>query len=215
MRRLSLLATLPLFASVPAFAQAPGETPVDAAPVAPAAPPAYRFAVGLGIGGMGIAPTEDPEAKTDFSIGELALRYRATRHLELEVAIAGGRQTVDGEEGELAVGTFSAGARWRFAPERRWNWFVAAGLGAATIARHDATAEQRDATARPIGHVGVGVERRFRRLALQAELRLVGLGPVVVEDRADTAMSRAPVPAPASPGELAGGRFTLGGSYYF
>lgn len=227
MPRLLSLTTLSLLAATTAaFAEAPGET----APVAPVAeqpsatrvaPMAHRFSVSLGLGGMNVAPDGNPDAKTDFGIGQLALRYRMTRHLELELAFAGGRQTVDGEEGELAVGTASIGLRYRFAPERRWNWFVAAGVGAASIAAHDASDEELDQASRPAAHLGIGVERRFRRFAVEAQLRFIGMGPTFAESMRDTpVMATTPAAEPPTattptPGGLGGGLFTIGGSYYF
>jgi hypothetical protein len=217
--------------STSAFAEAPGETPVVPAPVVDQPCAArrvpimqHRFSVSLGLGGMGVSPESNPEASTDFGIGQLALRYRATRHLELEVAFAGGGQTVNGEEGELAIGMASLGVRYRFAPERRWNWFVGAGIGAANIAAKDATEEEIDEAGRPTAHLGIGVERRFRRLAVQAELRFVGMGPTFAERIREEQMPSAPAstidPAPpsmTSPAAvgLGGGMFTIGASYYF
>ena len=75
--------------------------------------------------------------------------------------------------------------------------------------------------------LGIGVERRFRRFALQAELRSMGIGPR--QDAMDptpvvdspTGAGGAPQPLlPASAAttqaeQLSGGMFTLGASYYF
>jgi hypothetical protein len=183
---------------------------------------AHQFSVSLGLGGMNVAPEGNPDAKTDFGIGQLALRYRMTRHLEIELAMAGGRQTVDGEEGELAVGTATLGLRYRFAPERRWNWFLGAGIGGGSIAVHDATDEELDQATRPVVSVGAGVERRFRRFAIEAQVRFIGLGPTFAESMRSERMATAPAsePTPPSttnptPGGLGGGLFTIGGSYYF
>jgi hypothetical protein len=78
-----------------------------------------------------------------------------------------------------------------------------------------------------LGMFGVGVERRFRRFALQAELRSVGLGRredsqdgVIVEDGGPgvppPTVPRLPGGAATTHAEsLSGAMFTLGASYYF
>ncbi|MGN6108481.1 MAG: hypothetical protein ACTHU0_25475 [Kofleriaceae bacterium] len=98
------------------------------------------------------------------------------------------------------------------------------GLGGSVVERSDSTSDERDAATRPLGVAGIGVERRFTRFALQAELRAIAMGarkderhvkgdPVFTPDGA-------PVPLYA-PGnvtyaeELAGTMLTLGASYYF
>jgi hypothetical protein len=223
-----------------AHAQAPGDVapapyyaPAPVAPYAPpAAPPAiaHRWAIGLSLGGYEVAPDGAAEGtQTQFRIAELALRYRASRRVELELGVSGGREVLaDQTDGELATGSVTLAMRYRFRPEQRWNWFVMAGLGGTVIAPHQSTEAEREGATRPLGMLGVGVERRFRRFALQAELRGVGIGP-----RAD-AMEEIPVadgggappptmPVPRLPAgsaathaeELGGGMFTIGASYYF
>src|SRR5262245_65284159 len=96
------LAIAPLLVATTAYAQAPGEyadgdvSPPGMTPVAPAPAPALeaprRWSVGLGMGSINLAPHHQPEAQTHFSVGQLALRYRATRHLEIELALSGGAE---------------------------------------------------------------------------------------------------------------------------
>src|SRR3954470_5244888 len=114
----------PLFAGSLAHAQAPGKVqpvivqPVVVQPVivAPGAGPGVapapqaeprpavmddRWAVGFSVGGMSIAPSDAPDDQTHFTVGELALRFRATLHLELELAVGGGRErTQDNMDGD-------------------------------------------------------------------------------------------------------------------
>jgi len=252
----------PVLASATAYAQAPGEVvadpyyaqPPSETPVAPAATPyvsaaispmAHRWAVGLSFGGMGIHPEGDgyDEGTSDanestFRIAELAIRYRASRRIEIELSLGGGREVVEGSDGdtdgELAMGNVTVAARYRFRPEHKWNWWLMAGLGGTIVAPHVSTEEERDAATRPHGTFGIGVERRFRRFALRG----VAMGepkgyeegsspPDVPDDR--------PVPVPTEPvpdkppqsataltagdsvssPELGGGVFTIGASYYF
>jgi hypothetical protein len=233
--RLLVLGLAPLLATATARAQAPGEVAPEAAP--PVVDPcggresvmARRFAIGVSFGGLGVAPEGAADgAETNFNIGELAIRYRASRRFELELAMSGGRQALDeGEEGELAAGSVTFGLRYRFRPEHKWNWWLMAGLGASVIARADANDDEREAAQRPVGMFGIGLERRFRRFALQAELRAVGMGPradamdpkdlpVVADDggMAPEVAPRVPIQEVGSE-DLSGGTFTIGASYYF
>jgi hypothetical protein len=207
-------------AATPAPVAAPMAPPfgpvVAEAPCARDSVMASRWAIGLSVGSMSLAPESSPDDQTAFALGELSLRFRATRHLELELAVGGGRErTADDQEGDLEVTTAALAARYRFRPEAAWNWFVMAGFGGAAVARHDATREERDQATQPMGMLGIGLERRFRHLALQAELRAVGLGQRN-EDAARPAMAEGAVMTTSS-ADIArsGGSLTLGLSYYF
>jgi len=224
-----------------AHAQAPGEL----APPAPAAPAAdspcaalcggctraesvmaNRWAVGLSLGSMNLAPDGQSDNQTGFGIGELALRFRATPHLELELSVGGGReQLANNQQGDLEVNTAALALRYRFRPEAAWNWFVMGGLGGASVVSHDATKQERDDATHPLGMVGIGLERRFHHFALQAEARAIGIG-----DKTRNSDTMA-APPPAEPGAMAtttpppvpvapsqkqsGGALTIGLSYYF
>ena len=77
--------------------------------------------------------------------------------------------------------------------------------------------ERKDAT-QPMGMLGVGVERRFSHLALQAELRAVAMGKAKddANDPAVAAMTVTTDPGPRSADiQRNGGSLTLGLSYYF
>jgi hypothetical protein len=249
--RLWVLSLAPVLAASPAYAQAPGDVAPEsyyAQPPAPPPPPpqaapaapygyesaqvrvmAHRWAIGVSIGGMAVAPEDAPEgSEAQFRVGEISLRYRASRRIELQLALSGGRQMLeDDTEGDLATGTVMLALRYRFMPEHRWNWYVMGGIGGSVVAPHQSTSAERDAARRPIGALGVGLERRFQQFALSAEVRAVGLG-----ERED-AMSGGPIvndggaappkPLPRLPAstaavyaeQLSGGMLTIGASYYF
>jgi hypothetical protein len=218
-----------------AFAQAPGEVvaPADDA----SAPPAYeqpapmviqiarpsvmddRWSVGLSLGSMTLSP-DGSHDQTGFGIGELALRFRATPHLELEASAGGGRQQLDnGDPGDLQVNTAALALRYRLFPESAWNCFVMAGIGGASVTFHDATDQQRDDATHALAMLGVGVERRFHHFALQAELRAVSIAGSHPDDKmAESApvsgTITTPSPSPATD-KLTGGSLTIGASYYF
>lgn len=227
--RLLVLAVIPLFAAATASAQAPGEM-APTAPLPPAQPAPsvmdHRWAIGLGVGSLGLAPEDNPDAKIEFSIGQLSVRYRATRQLELELAFAGGRQQLDnGQDGDLAVASGTLGARYRFMPESAWNWWLMAGLGGTTVARHDATKQERDDASRGHGVLGAGLERRFERFALQVEARMIRVGdkqqtdaapaPAVVMPGTTGGVPQPPMTTTTAVGAQTGGSITIGASYYF
>lgn len=204
---------------------APGMTPMVApgSECAASAPRSSvmenRFAIGFSLGSMGVAPKDLPDDTTAFIVGELALRFRLTRHFELEASGGGGRErTKDGMDGDLEVNQLMVAARWRFMPESKWNWFLTGGLGGASITRHDATKQERKDAVQPMGMLGVGVERRFRHLALQAELRAIGMGKAKQDqmtDAAPTAMAVTTTDPNSADIERTGGSLTVGLSYYF
>lgn len=224
-----------ILASQAAYAQAPGETPVAPPPapeagaspavVAPEVPAmANRWAVGLSVGSLSVAPKDAPDNKTQFGIGELSIRFRATLHLELELALAGGQQKQqDGTQGDLEVNTGLLGLRYRFAAERHWNWWLGAGIGGISVTQTGATDQQRKDAQRPMGSLAIGLEHRWSQFALHAELRAFGVGqrqdqaqmmPVAVSSPNGTTMPPPPTPQPSSP-DLSGGMLTIGASYYF
>ncbi len=231
----------PLLFAATAYAQAPGEyaeddvSPPGMSPIAPpeAAPVPVRplrWSVGVGIGSVGLAPHSDSSNETQFGVAQLAVRYRATAHLEIELAVAGGREQLeDGHEGDREVDQAVLALRYRFAPDRPWNWWVMAGMGSLTVASQYATDDDREAAAQSTLQFGIGLERRFRRFAFQLEGRAVGVAP---KDEATVAVDGdvKPTPPPdaggtreptigyypGSSGEgLKGGQLTLGVSYYF
>jgi hypothetical protein len=167
---------------------------------------------------MSVAPEDAPEGtETDFHGAEIDVRYRLTRRWEITLAFGGGRQVIDedGTQGDLATDSVTLGVRFRFMPERKWNWFLSAGMGRTIIAQHDSTKEEREALSRPHGVFGVGLERRWRAFALQAELRGMSIGPrdeMEVEPTRPGGTGGTTKPADVPMG---GGLFTIGGSYYF
>jgi hypothetical protein len=228
----------------PAPAAAPAPVVAPAPVIAPAIAPAptttvicgggggesvmaNRWALGFSLGSMSLAPDAAPDDKTAFAVGELALRFRATPHIELELTVGGGRErTPDNQDGDLAVSTGLLAARYRFRPEAAWNWFVMGGFGGAAVTRHDATDQERHDATQPLGMLGVGVERRFRHFAIQAEARAIGIGnkprdetmpasaPAASGAIDPTAMSTTAAP-PAIDEKRAGGSLSVGLSYYF
>jgi len=210
-----LTAALSIHAAA-AHAQAPGDcacaAPPDAVVVVAEAP--RRFGVSLRLSGLGLHPTATPEDHADFSGGGLAVSYRINRRWGIEVAA---EQLAEQAEGaptgrELQAGSLSAIFHLR--PGARWDGYLIAGL--------DAVAEVTDRSADPTSyvgaHVGAGLERRFGRFAVSAELRLLGLSPAQRETAGSMEPARysaTDTMDPAVDDGLSGGQVSLAGTYYF
>ncbi|MDX2091887.1 MAG: hypothetical protein SFX73_28755 [Kofleriaceae bacterium] len=216
--RVVLLSFASLLTAGTAFAQAPGEYPPTSAPgyaqppppqqvVAPAAPAPSerRWSIGVAIGQQELTSDAYGAYRQTFDIGQLALRYRPWRKLELELSLGGGHEYLeDGGEGDYAVAFGTFAARYRFNPHDKWNWWLLAGVGQTTLAMRNASDEELEAAGRMHAQFGGGIERRWARFALQFELRGIVAGP----RQADLELEG------AGPG-LSGGNFSLGASYYF
>ncbi len=236
---MKLVALVPLLVAATAHAQAPGEVPIEPpgmaapTPVVVVAQPevpvmANRWAVGLSVGSLSIAPKDQPDNKTDFGIGELSVRYRATYHLELELALGGGREKLqDGSQGALQTNMAMLGLRYRFAADRHWNWWLGGGIGGISVTQNGATDQQRQDAQRPMGALAIGIEHRWNQFALHAELRGFGAGPTqqqqqqmsagpVATTMPGTTIQQPPPPPPAAPSDQqSGSMLTIGASYYF
>jgi hypothetical protein len=219
-----LLALAPLLLATTAYAQAPGEMPPTYAqpppPVAPVGPPgdwavmATRLSVGLSFGQATV--TDQTQTKTDFSIGEVALRYRLRPEWEAEAIIGGGREKLaDGSQGDRQLTEVTLGLRYRFRPADQLNWFLAAGVGASAIASQSATSDQQDAATRPHAQFGGGVEYRFAHLALQAELRVTAMGQPKGMTTAPALENTAATTTSDPNDTMTSGQVTIGASYYF
>jgi hypothetical protein len=201
--------------------------PVEAAPPPPKP---RRWSVSLGVGGLSLAPHGAPDVETQYSVGQLAVRYLATRHLEVELAFGGGREKLeDGSEGNREVSQGVLALRYRFSPGRAWNWWLMAGMGSLGVTHVGASDDEREAVQQSTLQFGAGVERRWQRFALQLEFRAVGVKANEVEAMplpADTVSTQpdgtmlppdkvAPPSTTTTSGGMSGGQVVFSGNYYF
>jgi hypothetical protein len=223
-----------------AYAQAPGEVyegdlappsmaPVAAVPVVGArVAPVRRWSVGVGFGSMELAPHVAPDATTEFDIAQLYVRYRPWRHLELELALGGGSEfdMEDGSYRAREVSTAVLAVRYRFSPQRRWNWWLMAGMGSLAVTREGASDAEREEAHQSTLQFGAGVERRWSRFALQFEARAVGVAPHETDEdmpvRGNVEIAPGGLMQPLPPSEpgrandgMKGGQFVFSGNYYF
>jgi hypothetical protein len=174
---------------------------------------------------VSIAPKDQPDNKTRFGLGELSLRFRATYHLEVELALGGGREQLeDGTQGSRETNIGMLGLRYRFAADRHWNWWLGGSVGSISVTQNGATDQEKHDAQRPMGSLAIGVEHRWSQFALQAELRGFGVGDPKNQDQVKAApvetmpgsTTQPPPPTMTAPSDQqSGGMFTIGASYYF
>jgi len=187
----------------------PGATP----PMTPTAPPFpapaptvmdRRFAISLELGPLGLTPEREGAEAVTFGYVELSGRWRIVRSFEIGMSIGGGGALAD----TVSTAALFLDARYRFMPEQPWNVFALVSLGAISAGSKDGGDEERQG--RGALRLGVGVERRFGRWALDAQLRLVGVGhntrymPAELTPASELATSK-----------LSGGALAIGGTFYF
>jgi hypothetical protein len=213
----------PLLVASLAHAQAPGDYEIaapgmtpESLPVSPAPAPVRRLSLGLGIGFVDLAPHSGPVGSSaQFDIAQLSIRYLATRHLEIELGLSGGREVVGEMEGDREVSQAVLALRWRFNPHRHWNWWVMAGMGSLAVTRVGASDDVRNHAQQSTLQFGAGLEHRWERFAIQAEMRAVGVAPNESHGGAPSpTMPRGPSLDDPWQGK-AGGQFALSGNYYF
>ena len=221
-------AAAPASEAPPVDVAPPGMAPVVAPPPAQQPPPPppreQRWSVSLGLGSLTLAPHNAPDERTQFGLGMLAVRWRPFRHLELELALAGGNESSkdDMGDGGRDVSEALLGLRWRFNPHKKWNLWLMAGVGSISIAPQGATQEQRDALHQSTLQFGGGLERKWRHFAIAAELRAVGVAPIENKDETPPLMGTiggAPATTTTTDTTTAdgwsGAQLLISGNYYF
>jgi hypothetical protein len=187
-----------------AHAQAPGE----AAPVQASAPSVMdrRWAVSAGIGWESFEAKVDNGYKVTFAMVDLAGRFRIRREIELGLGLVAG----GAEAGELTTGGLFIDGRYRFRAEKAWNIYVGLGLGVQSVANKDGTEDEKKGRG-ALRVVPFGIERRWSKLAIFGEVRVVG-----VAQNKELAAPAMPFPAwQFSRYGLGGGHVVFGGNLYF
>ena len=171
---------------------APGPTVMD-----------RRWSVSAGIGSLGLKPDRDGADNTSFGIIDLGGRFRIRRSIEVGLSLYGG-----GTKGDIGTGGLYLDGRYRFMAERPWNVFALLSLGVASVNAKDASKDEK--RGRGSIRVGVGVERRFRAWAIDAQLRLLGIAHNKDVDFVPMTLAE-----DLEKSKLSGGSLTIGGTFYF
>ena len=214
---LAALTTL-LAAAAPALAQS--AQPQVTAPAARN----QRWGLGVHLGGVGLEPldedgdelTEGTSDKIEMGAVGLQLRFKLHRRWELELAATHMAGEMSGDTGaERHSGSLTLGVLFHINPDDNWIWSGLFGLGGThdeimvdKNGEHVTTHEFSE------GHVrlGVGLERRFDRFGIAAQLYGIGFerNDEELDGPAYEGRDGGPVPARSS-----GGEFLLLGNYYF
>lgn len=198
-----------------------------ALPAAPAPEPweAHRFGLGLRLSGLTLGErASDGAAEQQFSVGGLVARYRASRRIELELAVEHGtEQLEDGYQSDLELSAVTAAMLVHLSPQSVWDWYLLGGLGGNERrfkGADDAFADQRSHLA-----LGVGLERRWDHLVIGVELRALAVSPHDEEDVAVPQPEPYPLPQPV-PGatvvvedeeeaSVGGGQLSVSATWFF
>ena len=208
------LALTSLLAAAPALAQPEVET---------TSARDQRWALGVHLGGVGLEPTnEDGDELTEGSsdkieMGAVGLQLRFKLHRRWELELAGTHMA--GELGDTGAerhsGSLTLGVMFHINPDANWIWSALLGVGGThdqimveKNGEQETTAEFSEGHAR----LGIGLERRFDRFGIAAQL--YGIGFTRDDDKFDgpayQGREGGPVPAHSS-----GGQFLLLGNWYF
>jgi len=153
---------------------------------------------------------------------ELALRYRAKRVLELELAIRHGRPQVVGQgsagdtDATLAAEQATVALRRRFWTDRPTSWFAGGGIGLAMAAHSiGGLFPVADEELRTLVMAGVGIERRYRVVSFRAELGGTLMLPSSVSGGHEYEGFGKTVESIRHAGYLVLGGITVGAAYHF
>ena len=201
-----------------ATAGAPGACDCAVAAAPPAAPPRAephlpRWGVGAHLASLSLAePGAMDDRGTPFAGAGLQLRYRLRPRWQLELTAAHAQeQDVDAAVARH-VDAAALAILFHPRPYARWDLYLLAGVGVTSDGAPDLTDAEREASRVGDVQLGAGVERRFGRIGVAAELRLLAREPAAA---APTARMTDGTDAAAEPQARSGGALTLGATYYF
>lgn len=190
-----------------AVAAATNPAPPSAAPHLP------RWGVGAHLASLSLAePGAMDDRGTPFAGAGLQLRYRLRPRWQLELTAAHAQeQDVDAAVARH-VDAAALAILFHPRPYARWDLYLLAGVGVTSDGAPDLTDAEREASRVGDVQLGAGVERRFGRIGVAAELRLLAREPAAA---APTARMTDGTDAAAEPQARSGGALTLGATYYF
>jgi len=177
-----------------------------------------HWGIGLRLTSLSLRQGDDPDTEMAYAGGGLQLRYRLNARWELELSAEHVvEQSPDGDgpvEGGQELGSGTLAALFHMRPHSRWDWYLLAGIGGTQDGREELSEEQRKASAQGHVHLGIGLERRFRRFGIAAELRAVGMAPREEQSDAPVAAGAMTTPEQEQP-ETSGGQLNIAATYYF
>jgi hypothetical protein len=187
--------------------------------VAPPPPPelSRNLGVGLHVSSLAIANEAIPDQPTELGGGGLQVRYRLNPRWELQVALDVLREhDADGMPIGPELHSATLGAMFHLRPLRRWDVYLLAAVGGVTERVESPRSGATDERGRGQVHLGIGLEHRWNRLGISAELRAVGIEP----DEQGAMTTATPRPGSIPTAEIEAepdqaGLFTLAATYFF
>jgi len=174
---------------------------------------AGEWGIGFRTAAQTIAAEGGEDNALHLSGGGIQVRWRWSPRWSLELTAEGlvhesegGAYTRRMDPGTLAI-------RYHLTPYRRWDWYLLFGVGGThtevTYRKADGQTMVVETAEEAHAHFGAGLERRWRRLGLGAELRFVGLS------RDDEQLDEGVAPSSVIPADESGAQLNLALTYYF
>lgn len=173
-----------------------------------------KWGIGLRSTSLGVAPEDNPDQGLTLGGGGWQVRYRMSPRWSLELTLENVSARADTGAYERISSPVTLSGLWHLTPHRRLDWYLIFGVGGTadevTYRRVDGSMAS-ETFAETHVHLGVGVERQWRRVGLGAELRAVGLAREDEDGAGATYAGRnGPIPV-----ESSGTQFNLTFTYYF
>jgi hypothetical protein len=213
-RALTIAGTLVLGLAATASAQ-PGSyaAPPEPAPAATQVDPVRKWGVGLRTSTMSITSEADEDNTIELGGVGLHVRYLLAPNWRAELTVEGVQSDDEtlGFARDSTAGTLAL--HYVLNPYARWNWYALAGVGRTEteITYEGNATDYVETFSEGHVHVGLGLERRFDRISLGAEVRGVGL---VRDDNEGDGELYAGADGPV-PMESTAGQLNLHFTYYF
>jgi len=188
--------------------------PEPAPQPAAAAPEVQRWGIGLRTANLEVTSTSDEDNKVELKGAGLHLRYLLAPAWRAELTLEGVSSDDDSLGFTRSSDVVTLGLHYIFNPYASWNWYALAGFGhTSTEITYDTAngAERVEEFGESHVAIGIGLERRFERIGLGAELRALALSR---DDGEGDGELYAGVDGPV-PYESSAGQLNLHFTYYF
>jgi len=221
--RFSLSVSLSLTSLLAAGGSAIAQPAAAQPEVAASARAERNWAIGVHLGGLGLEPRnadgdeliEGDSDAIEMGAAGIQLRYKLHRRWELELAATHMAGELGDTGAERHSGSLILGVMFHINPDADWQWSGLLGIGGV----HDEISVEKNGErvttaefSEGLVRLGVGLERRFDRWGIAAQL--YGVGFQRDDDKLDgpayEGRDGGPVPTRSS-----GGEFLLLGNYYF
>jgi hypothetical protein len=177
-----------------------------------------KWAVGLHGAALGLEPADAPEDKIELAGHGLHARYRINARWEVELSAEKMLSNPDDSATSREARAVTLSALVHLTPHKQWAWYLIGGIGGTdervsylNAAGANVNAEIEHSHV----HLGVGLERRFRRFGIGVQLRAVGMTLKHESDDDRSIQLEQPHQPGAIPEESSGAQLNVAAAYYF